>query len=664
MSFFDEPNQDALSVSPETAARGPLVGFLDSFSVGWQQQTRAAAMYGIEDRMWSLDNEQRDAMRRAGLENVPTLMRGFGDNVPPEDVSKYLDAARFYTDGGDPAFASQLADYDKRIGEVREKYPELNLKTSREMWDSVKAEAQEYEARASNDRRTIAGTIGVYAGGAAGSLNPNTDPLNFITLGVGGAGKTAVTRIVGQGVGQGAIEAVNELTGVQEERRLLGLEHGFGDAVSRVTGAALGGAALQGIGEGVSLGIRRWFRSAPNDPAPLPPSETLNRPAVPDTSQVAPTTVPTNETLAAAKLVRDPETYIDLLHDKTPLSNSRAGRARTVLDLDYATTRLNDWEGDAPWALAPKTDTTLTLPRSDFVAPDLHPVADRMGVDDLARRIDPETFAKYDALAQRKETFRRWIDELGQTRDDATQARIDAVDKDIDALTLKMQEQSGRRAAKTRKDIAALEAKKEGIATSALTTDTPDMAKVRQDLMRHDEKMRDLAPLVSRAYARARGEWASSEAERRAVIDMMRRGDTKLPLEHAEAVRAVDAAERSLTERAPILKAAPSLPKPLPAKADGVDVAAAIVAEHAKVLDEAIERYRGALEETTKLYPNGEIQIEGHTRKLNLDTDTIYVPHEDGTGGREISIRDLLNENKMDEHELEAVTSCSPRKTS
>jgi len=37
----------------------------------------------------------------------------------------------------------------------------------------------------------------------------------------------------------------------------------------------------------------------------------------------------------------------------------------------------------------------------------------------VARQIDPDTFKEYDALTQRRDTFRRWIDELQEGRDDA-----------------------------------------------------------------------------------------------------------------------------------------------------------------------------------------------------------------------------------------------------
>lgn len=674
MTFLSEANKDAISVSPEQAATGPRVGFLESWAVAWEEQTRAAAMYGIENQMWQRDSEQVRAMRDAGIEDVPYLSPdsvGFwADNMPgpAAGVERYLDVAKYYTDGGEPGFATELQEYDKRIGELRERYPNLNLQTSREMWEGVQAEAQRYEQAAINNRRTLGGEVGAFLGGSLASMNPNTDPLNFLTLGVGGIGKTIVGRIATQGGAQGVIEGINQITGVQEQRRLLGVEYGLGDAVSRVAGAAVGGAAIQGVGEAVGFGLRRWFRSTPNDVALPPTPEVLNRPALPDTRMVPPQAIPADEGLAAAKLTRSPETYIDYLHEQSPLSSTRAGRARTVLDLDYATTRLEEWGGERPWEIPPKTDTASTIPRGDFVAmPDMTRFVEKSQIDDIARRVDPETFRRYDELAQRKQTYRRWLDELSDTRDAGIQQRIDEVDNKIFALAAKADETGGKRAAKLRKDIAALEAEKAQIVAESARKETPDMARVRRSLMQDDIKMRDLAPLVSRAYARAQKKWTNTAADREAITAMLREGRTDYRAD-PQAERIVAGVEQTvaqtLADRAPILRQADKVSGKVARDADAGDVAQAIVAENIKVLDEALDVYRASLDGLIGAEKNGEIEINGQTYKLNLDKDKLFVPNEDGTGGREVTVRQLLEENKMDEYEIEAVGTCSLRKTS
>ena len=670
MSFLSEASKDATSVAPKQASTGPRVGFLKSWAVAWEEQTRAAAMYGIENQMWQLDNEQTRAMRNAGIEDVPILSPdsiGFwADNMPgpAAGVERYLDVARYYVDGGEPGFATELQEYDQRINDLREKYPDLNLQTSREMWERVQSEAQRYEQQAISNRRTLGGEVGAFIGGSLASLNPNTDPLNFITLGVGGIGKSVVGRIATQAGAQGVIEGINQITGVQEQRRLLGVDYGLGDAVSRVAGAAIGGAAIQGVGEAVGFGLRRWFRSTPNDVAQPPTPEVLNRPSLPDTSLVPPRAIPADENLAAAKLTRQPETYVDYLHEQSPLSVTRAGRARTVLDLDYMTTRLDEWGGERPWEIAPKTDTAITTPRGDFTAmPDMTRFVEKAQIDEIARRVDPDTFRRYDELAQRKQTYRRWLDELAETRDADIQTRIDAVDAKIYELAAKADETGGKRAAKLRKDIAALEAEKAQIVQESAARETPDMARVRRSLMQADIKMRDLAPLVSRAYSRARNKWTNTAADREAVMQMMREGRTDLRAD-PQAQRIADSlpetVPQTLADRAPILQQADRVSGKVAKDADAGDIAQAIVAENLKVLDDALTTYRASLDGLIGTEKNGEITL-ANGQKLNLDRDRLFVPNDEGTGAREVSVRQLLEENKMDEYELEAVTTCSLR---
>lgn len=665
MTFFNEANQDALTVAPDAAARGPRVGFLESWEVGWNEQVRGAAQYGIEDAMWRAEDENIRAMRRAGIENVPFLSEdsfGIANALPgPAGGSDtYLDVARFYQDGGDPAFSTKLEDYDKRIAELQEKYPELRLRTSREMWDGVRATAQEYESRALNDRRTLGGSVGAFLGGALASMNPNTDPLNFITLGVGGAGKTVAARVAGQVGAQGVIEGINQVTGVQEERRLLGLDYGVGDAVSRVAGTAIGAGVLQGVGEAAAFGFRRWFRSAPHDPAPLP--GVTEKPTLPDTSIVPPQAIPADEGLAAAKLTRNPETYVDYLHEQSPLSHTRHGRARTVLDIDYVETRLNDWNGERPWELPPKTDTATTLPTSDFIAPDMHRVAERSQLDDMARQIDPPVFQQFDAWAQRKQAYATRIEEITGGESPEAMARVSAVEDRIDALMVKLEDATGKRAAKMRKDLQALEAERDAVVAATGDQTRPEVQRFRREMMKADEKMRDLAPLVSRAYARARNKWTNTAEDRKAVLSMIREGRTTMPEVADDAAARIVAGAQALSDQAPILRQAAKVEGKIAADADAIDVARAIVAENVKAMDEALETYRTELDTILGTEKNGEIEVGGV--KFNLDKDTVYVPNENGDGGNQLTIRQLIEQNKNDEYEIEAVTTCSLRKTS
>lgn len=656
MSFFDEENKDAMTVAPEQAATTPRVGFLDAFENSYNAQVRGSAMYGIENEIQNVAWAQNKKLRDAGVPNadIPQL-------VGPS-MSSAMEIARFYEDGGDPETAKRFQDFDTRIDSLRQKHPGVDLLTSREIWGDVKSKAQMYEEKNNTYRTTTGGAIGGFVGAAIGGLNPYTDPLNAATLGVGG-GATALGRIAFQGAAQGVTETANQLLGVQEERRLLGLEHGTGDALVRIAGAAVSGVVAQGLGEGVVAGARRFFRSTPKDVASPPGDELISRPALPDTSAIPPGAIPADETLAAAKLTREPQSFQDYVNERSPFAQSRAGKARSVIDMDYVSKQLDDWEGPRPWEMPPKTDT-MVLPGQ--VAGKELPTLDRFvegaQVDSHARLIDPDTFAKYDELANRKQVYKRWIDELDADRKLNAGAEADVIDQKISTLQQQAEQTGGKRAAKIRKDIAALHAEKAAVYDKVLPGDNADKARVRQQLLRDDEKMRDLAPLVSRAYARARGKWVNTEADRIAVHDMIRQGRTEVGIP-PEQKRVADAVEQAMSDKAPILRSATRPDVKAPANASPLDVAAAVAKADGDVISESLDRFRSSLTAILKPEGDSKVLITGVKDPIDIDQTTVYVPHETGDGGREVTLRELLQEAKDSETELQAVSACSLRKT-
>ncbi len=226
-------------------------------------------------------------------------------------------------------------------------------------------------------------------------------------------------------------------------------------------------------------------------------------------------------------------------------------------------------------------------------------------------------------------------------------------------MKAKAEGQSGRRAAKTRKDILSVEEQKAELIVKS--NDSDDVKRMRALVMREDEKMRDLAPLVSRAYARAQQKWNNTEADRLSIRKMMREGKSTLEPSVDEPNFKYRAPSQPVDE-APILKRAGNAEtKP---GTVGVDEAIAVVAKETKVKEQALDAFSSRLDDIINSKKGTELDIPGSDTKLNLDRDKIWVPHEDGTGGREVSIRDLIKDTKRSQDELEAVSLCSPRKTS
>lgn len=120
-------------------------------------------------------------------------------------------------------------------------------------------------------------------------------------------------------------------------------------------------------------------------------------------------------------------------------------------------------------------------------------------IHDVARNLDPDTFRQYDALSQQTQTFRRWLSDLSDTRDQAATAEID---QQISDLQTRLETATGRRAANWNNRLGELQTQREQVLMDA-NRDTPDMVRVRQALMDADYKMRDLAPNVSAAYRQA-----------------------------------------------------------------------------------------------------------------------------------------------------------------
>jgi hypothetical protein len=118
-----------------------------------------------------------------------------------------------------------------------------------------------------------------------------------------------------------------------------------------------------------------------------------------------------------------------------------------------------------------------------------------------ARQVDPETFREYDALAARKETFRRWIDELRETRDE--QAAVEAPHAEEIADLQRRIDDPDTTNRLRKKYEARLEPLLEGnqaFLDEHTGADSADMTKIRQRLQETDYAMRDLAPKVTAAY--------------------------------------------------------------------------------------------------------------------------------------------------------------------
>lgn len=124
----------------------------------------------------------------------------------------------------------------------------------------------------------------------------------------------------------------------------------------------------------------------------------------------------------------------------------------------------------------------------------------------LARRIDPDTFEQYGALALERDQQRQTLGNLISEREKTPEALQAQADIDDIVGGGSAAERPSRveavRASAPEAVVARLDDAQRRLDT-ALQTDTPEMAEARSKMLDADFAMRDLAPQVSRAYREA-----------------------------------------------------------------------------------------------------------------------------------------------------------------
>lgn len=652
--MWDSTVTDTGPVNPDSVSPGPKLGFLGALESAYNEQVRNSSINGLAYSFMRADEAEEQKARKNGRDYTAFYKRKEQEQDPESGIvtgspsSNYFRVARTIVDREDNPVLGDFAAHDAKTMEDNAKGGH-QVKTLSEIYDGVKKQAEETERR-SNLSWTIPGYAGGIIGGLAGSLDPRTDPLNTATLAVGGFGKTVLGRIATQAGGQGAIEAVNQLTGVQENRRMLGLDYGISNAAIQVGGAIAGGALLQGGAEAVVAGVRRfktgkWFVDTPKDKAPPAPAEP------PVEAQAAP---PRVETAAPP----GPE--------RSPLWDSPLGRPRAEADLAAVHAQLSDWGGKRPWELdAPTAETRIpgAEPSTNYKW-DITPGPESL--DSIARRIDPETFAVYDKYAADKNATRAEITALGVDRNSKASEAVASVQDQIDALRQKTDGANRKNTKKYEARIAELEKQRDQFLAIETRNDTPEMAAKRQELMEADYQMRDLKAPVNRAYAAAQNKWTVYEEQRVAIDKMIKEGAPGIG----------EAPTVKLTDEPPALAYRANDPIPgrvviEPKPSESVSEAIARYADAVqKIADDTLDEFSKFARIATKEVADGAekethiiLNVNGKEVKLALDEGKIIIPGDDG-GTRSLTPRELLKEVDNDNHMLEAVSSCSISATS
>lgn len=643
MSIFDTSNPQAESGAPGSVAFAPRVGFLDAWQLAYEAHVRTSSMSAL-DTYFEKDDEAQAQRWGARLD---------GSKAPRlRDIADYSDIARYLVDGEGltPEQVEALNEYDAAAAKARTRG--LDVQSHGDVFKNVQKLAQDAERKAALTPTSALGSVGAFAGGTVAALDPRTDFWNFATLPVGGAGKTIATRVLGQVGAQSFIETVNQITGVQENRRLLGLEHGFTQGAMQVLATGAGAGVLQGVGEGGVALARRWFGSPTKaDPGEVPNTRLEEPPPPPP--------APTREEMRPTRILRDLEEYEASVQSRSPWHGPASATSRTDMDVTDVTRQLDDWEGPRPWELAPRTQTAIP---SVLLGEQYRPEISVSGrpVDDIARTLDPDTFRAYDKLASMKARLRDQIEGMQEAKQEKAAEEVADLNDEITRLRATLSTSTKRIAKKNEKKIAALEHERDTKLAALLETDTPEIAFLRRKLTTVDERMRDLAPVVSRAYTKARGRWEGTENELNGVVQMIREGRDRLPeTTKVDAPKSTGAEERSPVAR--MLDSHPEVRAEAATTDDAADLVGRAIEAEAKVLDTAVAEWREILDTMKLDEAENTMTLEGSDFVYDLDKDTLAVPIEDGEGFKTLTIREVLEASKRDELELKAMTTCSIR---
>lgn len=173
-AMFSE-NRDSLNTGHEFASPGPREGFLESFATAYDAGVKGTKT-SIYYRMADAYNNQNRTLREIGEQNVPKL-----NVAEPGRIASY-----YSTEDEQPRFnVSDVEEYDKKINDLRLKYPNANLLTTRDWWAAVQEEQASSAKKNLEQPRKLVGHVGAFIGSTAAILNPIYNPINLLLLIIG-----------------------------------------------------------------------------------------------------------------------------------------------------------------------------------------------------------------------------------------------------------------------------------------------------------------------------------------------------------------------------------------------------------------------------------------------------------------------------------------------
>lgn len=246
MTIVAEPM--SIRMTEQNVAQEPYSNFSQNFASSYRDQY-------TNESAWGLSSELSERYQ----ENIRLLENLTGEkfSIFASEYDLATDVAR--TLEGQNVNREALGRFfqqEKKIKEYKIRFPQI--KTIEELWDDTKKNAQEVkrEYEGVTQRASTMGYVGNILGAIAGSFTLR-DPLNLGTLGVGGAGRQLLTRVLTEAGANSTIEAINQFGSVQENKELLGLEASTSQALANVAFAGIGAGVIRAAGEGGAVAVNK-----------------------------------------------------------------------------------------------------------------------------------------------------------------------------------------------------------------------------------------------------------------------------------------------------------------------------------------------------------------------------------------------------------------------
>lgn len=432
-------------------AEGPNRSFADSFSQAYEEQVTGWGLLSVEKGLEEAEEEYlNDVFRQTGERIDPLFSNGVTGSPFANEAA--IGAARYYEGRGE--LQAELAERTKRIEELQKQYPDIAGYDS--IWESVKERAQAAEQRGASFQRRgrdYGSRFGGFLGAVIGSIDPRTDPLNTMTLGLGGAGRTFLTKVGQESAFAGLTESINQFMGVSENRSLLGLSYGTNQAFAQIALTAAGAGVIRGGAEGASVAAQKLTqrRKIATPPEAVPEGRRLS--------------------VEQRAAVMDEQSRVQL-REQSIYGETPSAQRMFADEMEAHFSSLQEWfPSQTTKAELLATTAIPELPTANVVrAPPDFALGSARNIEELdyiIRRADPQFGREFDRVNAEIEEAEVRITELElqrppYTRESVASPELTELDARISQLETKME--AARRPqekGKVRKKIAALQEQRE-----------------------------------------------------------------------------------------------------------------------------------------------------------------------------------------------------------